>query len=122
MQFTNYQIYDYAQALLPLLNDETIYIPAKANFYIQKNLHLLIEASQDIEKARLKIAQHYGILNKEKNQYVIPEDKVKEANNEINDLFSIEQNLDIKPIQIKDLGDIQLTPKQMQALMFMIEE
>lgn len=122
MKFTNMELYEQAQQLMHVFDNENLYIPAKANFYIQKNIKLIIDAGEEIEQARIQIAQHYGTLDQQKNQYIVPPDKIEEANKEIQDLFSIEQNLDIKTIKIEDLGNTELTPKQMQALMFMIEE
>lgn len=122
MKLTNYQIFEYTQNLFNIFKNDTLYIPVKANFYIQKNIKLIAVAGEEIEKSRLQIAQHYGALDKEKNQYIIPSDKMAEANKEINDLFSIEQDLDIKTFKLEDLGNAEFTPKQMQAIMFMIED
>ena len=122
MKLFNYQLYQYAQDLFGIFENNNLYIPVKANFYIQKNIKLIAAAGEEIEKSRLQIAQHYGTLDQEKNQYIIPPEKIEEANKEINDLFSIEQDLDIKTFKIEDLGNAEFTPKQMQAIMFMIEE
>lgn len=122
MKLTNYQIFEYAQSLFDIFKNDNLYIPVKANFYIQKNIKLIAAAGEEIERSRLQIAQHYGILNHEQNQYIIPSDKIEEANKEVNDLFSIEQELDIKTFKLEDLGNAEFTPKQMQTIMFMIEE
>lgn len=122
MKITNYQIFEYIQNLFNIFENDNLYIPVKANFLIQKNIKLIAAAGEEIEKSRLQVAQHYGVLDSEKNQYIIPQDKIAEANKEINDLFSIEQDLDIKTFKLDDLGNAEFTPKQMQAIMFMIEE
>lgn len=122
MILNNYQIFQYSQNCYGLFEEEDLYIPAKANFLIQKNLHTIATAAIEIETERIKIAKHYGELNESGEQYLIPPEKVEIANNEINDLFAIEQDLPIYTISIDSLGDTQLTPKQMQALMFMIED
>lgn len=122
MKLNNFQIFNLAQNLLQNYNQENLYIPIKANFLINKNIKLLSEMAEEIEKARYEIIQHYGILQEDKQQYNIPEEKIIEANQEITDLFSIEQELNIQIIKLEDLGDIKLTTKQMQAIMFMIEE
>ena len=122
MKFNNNKIYQIANNLISNLNNLNIYIPAKANFFIQKNLQTLAAAAQEIEKSRLEIAKHYGILDEEKQQYTIPEDKLEEASKELEDLFSIEQKLDIKTFSIEALGNAEFTPAQMQAMMFMIED
>ena len=122
MKFNNAQIYRMTKNITDIFNNFDLYIPVKANFILSKNIAEIIRLGEEIETARLKIASHYGVLDQEKNQYVIPPEKIQEANQEINDLFAIEQDLDIKMIKLEDLGNIELTPKQMQALMFMIEE
>lgn len=122
MKFNNQQIYQLADDILKNLRDLNIYIPAKANFFMQKNINIITNAAQEIEKSRLEIAKHYGILDQESQMYKIPKDRLEEANKELDDLFSIEQELDIKKITIESLGDTEFTPAQMQAMMFMIED
>ncbi len=122
MKLTNNQLYQMVQEFNSLTSDNSIYIPAKANFFIQKNISLLAAAAQEIETERMKIAQHYGELNEEENNYKIPEDKMSIVAKELNDLFSIEQEFDIKKIKIEDLGDAQFTSAQMKVLMLMIDD
>ena len=122
MKFNNSEIYQIANVLAKTFDNLDIYIPAKANFFIQKNISTLAAAAQEIEKSRLEIAKHYGILDEEKQQYKIPEDKIEEASKELEDLFSIEQELDIKTFSIEALGNAEFTPAQMQTMMFMIED
>ena len=122
MKFNNQQVYQIANNILSNLDNLNIYIPAKANFFIQKNTSTLAAAAQEIDKSRIEIAKHYGILDEESQQYKIPKDKLEEASKELNDLFSIEQELDIKTFSIEALGNAEFTPAQMQAMMFMIED
>ena len=122
MKFNNNQIYQIANNALSNLDNLNIYIPAKANFFLQKNLQTLAATAQEIETSRLEIAKHYGELDEEGQQYKIPEDKLEEASKELNDLFSIEQELDIKTFSIEALGNAEFTPAQMQAMLFMIED
>ena len=122
MKFNNNEIYQIANILAKVFDNLNIYIPAKANFFIQKNISTFAAAAQEIEKSRLEIAQHYGELNEDGQQYKIPEEKIEEASKELNDLFSIEQDLDIKTFTIEALGNAEFTAAQMQAIMFMIED
>ena len=122
MKFNNNEIYQNAHMLLETFDKLDIYIPAKANFFIQKNISILATAATEIEKSRLEIAKHYGILDEEKQQYDIPKEKIKEASEELESLLSIEQDLDIKTFSIEALGNAEFTPAQMQAIMFMIED
>ena len=123
MKITNLQIYQ-TFTNLKSLDNFTQYIPARANFFLQKNIQLITKAAQEIEQARLNIAQHYGELeiNNSQQYYKIPEDKREEAEKELENLFLIEQELDIKTFKIEDLGNVEFTPIQMQAILFMIED
>ena len=122
MKINNNEIYALANTSIRELSNLNIYIPAKANFFLQKNLQTLAAAAQEIEKSRLEIAKHYGELDEQGQQYKIPEDKIEEASKELEDLFSIEQDLEIKKFTIESLGNAEFTPAQMQAMMFMIED
>lgn len=121
MKLTNQEIFAYANLLTEAFNDANEKLPIKINFYLQKNKKLLIELAQDIEKARLQIAQENGQLDEEKGQYAINPDKIELVQKELEDLFSLEQEVDIYTIDIESLSDdLSLTTGQMEALMFMI--
>jgi hypothetical protein len=122
MKLTNNEIYNYTRALLDAFQDGGQRLPIKVNFYLQKNKNTLIALAQDIEKARMEIAQQYGKLDEKTQQYIIPEDKIAEASKEIADLFNLEQEVAISKINIDSLSDdITLTTAQMEAIMFMID-
>lgn len=123
MKLTNEQIYTYASGLIEAFNDVNQRLPIKINFYLQKNKNLLIELAQDIEKTRLEIAQHYGVLDEENDRYDIKPEDTEIVAKEINDLLSIEQDVNIYTINIDKIEeDLMLTTAQMEALMFMINE
>jgi hypothetical protein len=122
MKFKNNEIYQIANTLVSNLGELNIYIPAKANFFLQKNIQTFAAAAQEIEKSRLEIAKHYGELDEEGQQYRIPEENMEAAAKELEDLFSIEQELDIKTFSIESLGSAEFTPAQMQTMLFMIED
>lgn len=123
MKLTNQQIYEGANVLAEAFaNFEEIYLSAKVNFLIQKNLNLLMLEAKNIEEARLNIAKHYGDLNQEQNQYIVSPENIEVASKELAELFNLEQDLDIKKFSIDDLGDTKLSMKAMSALMIMIEE
>ena len=122
MKLTNSQIYGLANAFNEAFADFNQYIPVKANFALQKNAQVLAAAAQEIEKSRVEVAQHYGELNEEGTMYSIPNEKMADVQKELDDLFSIEQDLPIKTLSIESFGSAELTPAQMQAIMFMIDE
>ena len=119
---TNANIYNITKNIQTEFNETGIYIPIQANFILQKNLKILEEALVLIEEARLQILQHYGILNEQQDQYDIPQENVSVVKQELENLLNIEQELNIVKCTLSDFGNIALTPAQMQAIMFMIEE
>jgi hypothetical protein len=97
-------------------------MPVRINFFLQKNIQILTAAAEEIEVARLKIAQDFGELNKDGTQFVIPPEKILEARKELNDLFNLEQDLSIHIFKLEDFDGIDLTYQQLSNIMFMIEE
>lgn len=122
MKLTNNEIYNYAIALGKAFNDETQKLPVKVSFYLQKNKNTLVELAQDIEKTKMTIAQENGKLDETTGQYAIDPDKIETVSQELNDLFNLEQEVNIYTIDINSLSeDLLISTAQMEALMFMID-
>lgn len=122
MKLTNNEIYSHANKLMEVFQDNTQKLPIKINFYLQKNKNTLTALAQEIEKTRIEIARSYGELNEEMQQFIIPPEKIAEASKELNDLFNLEQDVNIYMINIDSLSDdYAMTTAQMEAIMFMIE-
>lgn len=122
MKMTNNEIYTYTRQLMDAFQDGEQKLPIKINFYLQKNKSTLLALAQDIEKARLEIAQNYGTLDENGEQFVIPPEKMEAAAKELEDLFTLEQDVNIYKINVDNLSDdLVMTAAQMEALMFMID-
>lgn len=122
MKLTNNQIYLYANQLTEAFQDKNQKLPIKINFYLQKNKNLLLTLAQEIEKNRLNIAMTYGNLDQETQTFIVPQENISKASQELDDLFALEQDVNIYMIDINALNnDYELTTAQMEAIMFMIE-
>lgn len=122
MKMTNNEIYTHTRQLMDAFQDGEQKLPIKINFYLQKNKSTLLALAQDIEKARLEIAQNYGTLDENGEQFVIPPEKMEAAAKELEDLFTLEQDVNIYKINVDNLSDdLVMTAAQMEALMFMID-
>ena len=122
MLMKNFEIYESAKAMNEAFSDNTQYLPVKVNFFIQKNKTILTTLAQDIERARMEIITNYGEPTEDGMQYTIPSEKIEIASKELEDLFSIEQEVEIRKVSIDSFpDDISLTTGQMEALMFMID-
>ena len=120
IKMNNGMIYKYALALNEALNDNDLQMPVAVIFSIEKNKQTLMAVAQDVEKYRMDIIKKYG--KEVDGNYNVPQDKIEIANKELQDLFSIEQEVNIYKFNIEDLGDIKLTSNQMNAILFMIED
>lgn len=120
MKLTNQQIYDYATQLanFNLYNP----LPVRINFFLNRNIQKINELGKEIEAIRLQIAQTFGELNDEGTQYCVPSDRIPLAQKELNDLFSLEQDIELHLFTLDDFEGIDLTYDQMGAIMFMIKE
>lgn len=118
---TNLEIYTITSKLFEAFSDDTQKFPVKMNFFLQKNKRTLLTLAQEIEAARTQIAHTYGTDSGDGN-FAIASENVAKAQEELNQLFNIEQDVDIKKINFNDLDpNMELTSAQMEALMFMIE-
>ncbi len=119
---TNGEIYSIANAMQKAFEDSTQRLPVKVNFYMQKNKATLIALAQEVEKSRVEILQKYGTLNEETNQFEFKTEDAQTVVAELNELLSIEQEVNIYTVDIDSFGEaITLTTEQMEALMFMID-
>ena len=120
IKINNGMIYQYALTLNEVLNDNDLQMPVAVIFSIEKNKQTLMAVAQDVEKYRMDIIKKYG--EEVDGNYNVPQDKIEIANKELQDLFSIEQEVNIYKFNIEDLGDIKLTSNQMNSILFMIED
>ena len=119
---TNNKIYIYAMRIKEFCDEraETL-MPAKCSFYIYKNLNTLVEMASCIDKARQNILEKYGNEQSEAMFNISPENR-ESAQEELNDLSQIEQEVDIHYINLKDIEHIDLSLKQISNIEFMLEE
>lgn len=122
MKLTNQKIFEYNKTLQQAFTDPNQYVPARVNFLIQRNALKIAEIANLIDEGRIKIAKHYGTLNKEGTAYDILPENMESASKELEELFAVEQDINIKLIKIDELKDINLTMGQMQAILFMMDE
>lgn len=118
---TNEEIYLINQKLNKSFEQSNQYLPARINFYIQKNKKTIADLASVIEESRNAILLEFGSPDEE-GRVIISQDKISEANKEIHDLFSIQQEVNIDLISLESIEDYSFTMDQMEALMFMIEE
>lgn len=119
----NYDIMYYGQLLDETFNEKCqLMLPIKANFYIQSNYHILRSLCEEIENSRLLIGKKYGIMDKDDpTAYKIPPETLQQAQDDLDTLMNIEQDVNLYALHLEDLGDCQLTSQQMQSIIVMID-
>lgn len=118
---SNIDIYNNATMLLEAFKEE-MSLPVKVNFYLQKNMTAIVDMAKEIDKTRMEIVEKYGKLDEETNNYTFEESVIDTVNQELADLFSLEQEVKINQIELDWFGSLELSSVQMAAIMFMIKE
>lgn len=119
---TNNEIYTHANNLLGEFEDiASLSLPVKVHFYFQKNIDEIVKMAQEIDKSRTEILNKYGTLNSETQTYSFEEEVVEKVNQDIAELFSLEQEVKIHMIPMHWVEDMELTAKQVNAFSFMLE-
>ena len=121
MKLTNQKIYEYAQNL-SVFNNCNVKMPVRISFHLQKSIKMMMQAAEEIEAARMQLVAQYGVLNEEQTGYNVPQEYIPVVNQELNDLFNLEQELNIHQFELSDFDGIELTFQEMSAIMFMIAE
>ena len=121
VKFTNAQIYELLNKLDKAFTEDNIYFPVRFNYYFVRNASKLEEQVKNIDLARNVIINHYATVKGDKYQFSSQEDLDK-ANKEINELFTLEQELQIDMVDLAIIEEMQLTVDQMEAIMLMIKE
>ncbi len=120
----NLDIYSLATVLTDAFSnneeDKETSLPIKINFFLQKNINKIIDLAQDIDQTRSDIIKKYGVLNEETNQYDVPTEKIEEAQQELNDLFNIEQEVQLNMLDINLFDTVSISEKKGNAILFMI--
>ena len=118
----NSEIYGIAAQLVEYVTNLNLALPVKVNFYLQKNINAIITIAQELETERGKILDTYGTINGETGNYDFEEDNLQKANQELIDLFNLEQEVPIYEIALSAFDDVVLDTNQFKAISFMIKD
>lgn len=116
----NYEIYDWGRMLSNVNFDE--YLPVKINFYLRKNMSLVLEKASEIENERAKIVSQYATVAEDGTLSFESKEIEEKANQEFIDLQTLTQDLDIVKIPLSSFENINLKTSQLDALIRMIDE
>lgn len=120
---TNGECYSIAEQLNGLFQNDEQRLPARVNFYITQNVETFFKHAQALDQERYKIIRAYcsSVDEISGNVSMTEENRIK-ANEELRELYEVESNISFRKIPLSWLEGLNFTPKQMQILLFMIEE
>ena len=120
IKMKNREIYSLA-LLIDEAAKEMPDLPVKIGFYIQKNLSTIYNCAQSIEDYKNTIFVKYGTKEEDGEIIIAPELRLK-AQQELNELSNLEQEVEIDLIPLESFSNIKMNSKCLNAIMFMIQE
>lgn len=128
MKLTNKQLINSAVTLWEISRKEW---PVKVSYALSKNISKIEKELEVYNKEREKIIEKYSVKDEnnktiidEDNQIKIQDDYFENWSTDINDLQSIEVDIDIHKFKLDELinQDFKITPNEMMVIDCMIEE
>ena len=126
MKITNEEIITNVSKLVEISQRE---LPVKVSYAIAKNIAKIesvlkiynTERSKLLEKYSVKDEQGKSIIT-EDNQIKLQEEFTADWNKDIRELDEIENDIDIHTFSINALEGFNITPRDIKAIQYMIEE
>lgn len=115
-----YEIENIISSLNKLINKE---LPIMTSYKLFKLIKQISKEYEFLNNKRTELINKYAerdeknnIKYNNNNSIPIKKDMVEECNQKLNELMSIEFNVEFEPISIEVLGEISITPKDLLAL------
>ncbi len=126
MKLTNKKILNDAMTIGAISNKE---LPVKVSYALAKNISKLEKELQIYNQERDKLIEKYSVKdddNKtvidENNQIKIQDKYLEDWNKDIKELQEIEVEIDIHKFKLEELNGYNMTPAELMAIEYMIEE
>lgn len=102
-------------------------LPAAVAWKRRLNHHKLLEAGGVIEEALSEVrtkysSDEYSVDGEEVGERMVKPQFVSDFTKEQAEIMNQETEIEIRKVKIEDLGDIEISDKDMDTLAFMIEE
>ncbi len=96
-------------------------LPSKTSFKIQRSLRPILSELETFENERKALIQRFAQPDDD-GRLQIPPDKMDEFLKEMNDLLDVEIDLSVSKISIEELGDTEMSVRDLLLLEFLFEE
>ncbi len=100
----NLEIYNLYKSLSDLSCANDIKLSAKIGYICIKNKKIIEPYFQTIDESRINIIQNY-LKEDEEGNLRVPEDKIKEANEKLQEILDIEEDVNIQKVNINDIQE-----------------
>lgn len=110
------------QGIMDLISDSNLKLDAQTSFYIAKNKLALEPIYTLIQDEERKIWMKYGKVNEKTGDLTVPIDSISSWEKEMNELLSIENEIDIKQIELEKFNKVEISISTMQKIIKMIKE
>lgn len=119
MKVLLHKLIDAAKSLSDLSSKN---LPVSTSFKLSKVIRKVDEESKLFEEVRIKKAAELGTISEDGKMYVFSEENNKIFSDQIKALLLSEISLDVDPIPLSSLGDIQIEPKSLVFLDWLVVE
>ncbi len=125
MKLNNRRLVENSKALGEVSKKQ---LPVKVSYAIAKNIAKIESLLKIYNKEKDKLIEKYGEKD-EKNEFVIEnggiklkEGTKKDWNNDLETLLDIENEVEIHKFKFDEIANVQISPAELQAIDYMIEE
>lgn len=103
-----------------LMEVATAKLPIKSAYRLQRNMRILKPEAEQFEKTRIDLIKtKYGVKGEE-DSYTVPESKIAVFQKQLEEVLSMEVEVDVQEIPIDELSDqFQISPVALMALDWM---
>lgn len=121
MKLSNEKILNTINVLGNLNNTQ---LPIKLAYAISKNINKIDIELKTYNDEKVKLINKYAENSNEHGHIIIEEKHKEDWNNDISELLSIENEIDIHKIQLDDLlnANYNISPAELSMIDFMIED
>lgn len=120
MKITIKEILENVESLKLLMEKD---LPVKVSYRIKRLIDKLNPITKVYDEKRVELIKEYGdkVVDEktgEENTQVKDPEKIKQFMEKVNDLQSLEEEVEFDKIGIEELGDVKIAPKDLVAFLF----
>ena len=120
MKITLLQLKNLDQALH---NFSKTVLPITVSYRVSKLLKQVVAELQQLEESRQKLVKTYGTHNEEKDQIeVVGKEQLEGFVKDYNSLMEVEVELNFKPLELKEIPDVTISPSDLLALSVLFKD